>query len=269
MALDTNGLAGSEPRQVEFHPLSGMFPLLTLEQLMPLVADIGRNGLREPILLHPNGQILDGRNRYRACRQAGVKPQFTTWDANGSALALVLSRNLHRRNLTERQRAMAAARAKVQFEQEAQERMLAGKAPHPGANLHQGTSVAQVSAIFRVSPRLIAYAARVLEHGSPELVQAVEAGRIAVSTASHLAGLPEREQAEVVAMGPKEAAARALEIRGKKAAATTTWQVTLRRCTDFLHRELVKLDGKDRQAVIAGIAGHLGAGGRPAAPAST
>jgi len=97
----------------------------------------------------------------------------------------------------------------------------------------------------------------VLEHGSPELVQAVEAGRIAVSTASRLAGLPEREQAEVVARGPQEAVARALQIQGKKAAATT-WQVTLRRCTDFLHRELVKLDGKDREAVVAGLAGHLG-----------
>jgi len=89
----------------EFHPVCGLLPLMQGREFEALVADVRENGLREAILLDPSGQILDGRNRYRACREAGVEPAFLTWDGDGSALDLVLSRNVHRRQLTERQRA--------------------------------------------------------------------------------------------------------------------------------------------------------------------
>ncbi len=54
--------------------------------------------------------VLDGRNSWRACLVADIEPRFRRWDGKGSALAFVISRNLHRRHLTESQRAMVAAR---------------------------------------------------------------------------------------------------------------------------------------------------------------
>ena len=71
-------------------------------------ADIKANGLREPITLHPDGSILDGRNLYRACLAVGVDAVFTKWDSTGTPEAFVISKNLARRLLNESQRAMMA-----------------------------------------------------------------------------------------------------------------------------------------------------------------
>ena len=50
-----------------FHPLANVFPLLEGEEFDALVADIAASGLCEAVWLY-EGQILDGRNRYRACQ---------------------------------------------------------------------------------------------------------------------------------------------------------------------------------------------------------
>src|SRR3974377_2039492 len=63
----------------QYHPLSGIIPLLGGEDFTAFVANIRDNGLLEPIVLHPDGSILDGRNRYRACIEAGVEPRFRTF----------------------------------------------------------------------------------------------------------------------------------------------------------------------------------------------
>ena len=94
----------------QFHPVADLFPLLTGEAFQQLAADIQKNGLREPILLDPEGRIIDGRNRYRACNQAGVEPRFVQWKGQGTLPDVALSLNLHRRHLNESQRAMVAAR---------------------------------------------------------------------------------------------------------------------------------------------------------------
>ena len=63
-----------------FHPAASVFPLMSGEEYEGLIADIRRNGLREPIWTLDE-QILDGRNRYRACQEAGVEPRFKEWDS--------------------------------------------------------------------------------------------------------------------------------------------------------------------------------------------
>jgi hypothetical protein len=100
---------------LEFHPLANLFPLIEGPEFDALVADIKANGLRDAILLY-EGKILDGRNRYRACLEAGIERaryhQYRDdWPhyGNGGALGYVLSRNLHRRHLTTEQRAAIAA----------------------------------------------------------------------------------------------------------------------------------------------------------------
>jgi ParB-like chromosome segregation protein Spo0J len=85
---------------LEFHPLADLFPLMEGVEFDALVADIKKNGLHYPIILF-EGKILDGRNRYRACLEAGFEPATRNGDNSiGDPAAFVISRNIHRRHLT-------------------------------------------------------------------------------------------------------------------------------------------------------------------------
>jgi hypothetical protein len=85
-----------------FHPIASLFPLMQGEQLDELVKDVRANGLIHPII-KLDGQILDGRNRYRACLRGGVEPVFGTFPG-GDPVAFVISANIHRRHLTLKQK---------------------------------------------------------------------------------------------------------------------------------------------------------------------
>ena len=98
------------PNPLEPHPFAALFPELPPEELIQLARDIKERGLLEPIILH-KGLILDGRNRYRACQIAGVKPRIEEFDAKAAKRSpeeFVLSRNLRRRHLSVGQKAAIA-----------------------------------------------------------------------------------------------------------------------------------------------------------------
>ena len=107
-----------------FHEASSVFPLLEGEDFDALVADIRTHGLREPISLHPDGSILDGRNRYLACREAKIEPRYEEWEGP-SAIEFVISMNLRRRHLAQSQRATLAVEILPMLELEAARRMKA------------------------------------------------------------------------------------------------------------------------------------------------
>jgi len=85
--------------------------LLADDELDELAADIAERGLLYPVVLDPDGRVLDGRNRLAACERAGVEPAFTTYegdDADGYALAV----NIARRNLLPKQRYLITEKAR-------------------------------------------------------------------------------------------------------------------------------------------------------------
>ena len=111
-----------EESQRKYHEVSSLFPLMDGVGFEELKRDIVTNGLREAIWLHPDGSIIDGRNRHRACIETGIEPRFRTWDSEGSLVAFILSMNLHRRHLTSSQRAVIALESLPFLEKEAKER---------------------------------------------------------------------------------------------------------------------------------------------------
>ena len=190
--------------RLEFHPLAGIFPLLDTANLHGLVADIAEHGLNEPIALY-EGKILDGRNRYEACRVAGVDCRFTEY-SGPDALAFVISLNLHRRHLNESQRAMVAARiANLQ----------AGR-PAETASI-DAVSQGEAADRLSVGRSSVQRAAEVQEHGAIELQDAVEQGAASVSAAAEISKLSVGEQLSIVARGEKEILHAAKTIRKERA----------------------------------------------------
>jgi phage N-6-adenine-methyltransferase len=90
---------------MESHEYATLLPMLADAELAALAESIGAVGLRHPIITF-EGKILDGRNRFRACEMAHVKPMFVPFlGGHVEALQLVVDENLHRRQLTSEQRA--------------------------------------------------------------------------------------------------------------------------------------------------------------------
>lgn len=189
---------------MKYHPLADVFPLIEGAEFDALVADVAKQGLLEAIVTL-DGDILDGRNRYRACVAAGVEPHFEVFEG-ADPVAFVVSKNVARRHLDESQRAIAAAKiANIQHGGDRSKR--------PIGHLKQQ----EASDLLNVGDRSIRRAREVLNEGTPELVKAVEAGRVSVSAAADVATLPKVEQTEIVAKGEKEILEAAKRIRLQKA----------------------------------------------------
>lgn len=102
----------SDPRDlidIEVHPAADVFPMLDADALADLAADIKANGLIHPIVLNDDGQIVDGRNRYAACKIAEVTAHCTKLPSDANVFTFVLSENIHRRHMSKGQQAMAIA----------------------------------------------------------------------------------------------------------------------------------------------------------------
>jgi len=186
----------------EEHPLAAIFPILERDALVALADDIRLHGVREPIVLL-GGQVLDGRNRYLAARQAGLPyAAIPTVEFEGpDPLAYVISLNLKRRHLSESQRAMVAAKIET------------ARPGRPGKDANSQVTRPEAASLLNVSERSVASAAVVLERGVPELAAAVEAGKVAVSAAAEVARLLEAVQAPIVDEGAAAVREAAREVR--------------------------------------------------------
>jgi len=173
------------------HPAADLFPLLDDNELAGLADDISINGLHEPAWLYDDPDLglvlLDGRNRVRACALAEIEVDTRTYTGD-DPVTFVVSANLKRRHLTKGQRDMLAVDLIPLFAEQANRRMLAGKAVDPSASWHQGSdpedrkSTEQAAQVTGTSGRSVARAKHVAEE-SPELAEKVKTGVVSTSAA--------------------------------------------------------------------------------------
>lgn len=164
--------------------------MMTGDEYESLKADIAANGQREPIYTC-DGQIIDGRNRYRACSELGIAPVMREWNGAGSLVAFVVSLNLHRRHLTPSQRAAVGVDMLPMLEEEAKRRQRehGGTAPGKSKSLPEffpeviePESREQAAALVGTNAHYVSDAKR-LKADAPELFEQVKAGGMTIAQA--------------------------------------------------------------------------------------
>lgn len=92
----------SKQKALKTHAICDMVPKMSAEAFDALKADIQKNGQIDPIWVKA-GEIIDGRHRYRACREIGV--ECKTQEYEGSDIeTFVISVNVSRRHLSNKQK---------------------------------------------------------------------------------------------------------------------------------------------------------------------
>lgn len=188
---------------MEFHEAANIFPL-DEENIGELANDISAHGQQVPIEVC-DGKILDGRRRWLACERAGVKPNMRNVSPT-DPVAYVVSLNLHRRHLTPSQLAMIGQRVRKMYDDAAKERQSASGGPKKSKEKAVPVSLPEpvkgdardlAGKAVGVSGSLIDRAAKVIEKGVPELIAAVDEGRMSVSSAAEIADEPVESQQKI------------------------------------------------------------------------
>ena len=186
------------------HELSQILPEMDTADLQNLVEDIKQNGQHEEIVVL-DGRILDGRSRFAACKLAKVEPvtrEFGDRKSDGDGpMKFVLSENVHRRHLTDEQRAMIAGELAARSEP--------GRPKEPeseGQDNGNATAVKQDEAakLLNVSPAAVRRAAKIVKKGGAKLREQLKAGKVSLSKAAAAADAPKEKQLKVAHAKPKK-----------------------------------------------------------------
>jgi anti-sigma regulatory factor (Ser/Thr protein kinase) len=124
--------------------------MLAPDELSDLAEDIKVNGLIQPIVLDAEGTLIDGRNRLAACAKAGVSPQFASLDGH-DPVAFILASNIHRRHLSQGQRAMLVAKGRQLSPRD----MRPSQAVAAAASGVEQSKVSQANVVLEWAPDLV------------------------------------------------------------------------------------------------------------------
>jgi hypothetical protein len=148
-----------------------------------MMSEAEYEGLKEDIRLHGqnddvliwDGQLLDGRNRLRACLELGIKPGWAELPKTLDPVAWVLSHNLHRRHLTTAQRAMVATNLAT---------LLSGRPEKTTSGIPLvNYSQADAAEKLHVSVDSVKKARKVRAKATKKVIAAVESGTMSLNAA--------------------------------------------------------------------------------------
>lgn len=173
---------------MKHHPIADVWPMMDEAKLAELADDIRKNGQLVPVWLY-EGKILDGRNRWAACKIAGVEPKTKEYTGD-EPTAFAVSLNDRRRHMGKSALAAVAAELEPHFAADAKRRQKQHGGTAPGKPKTLVEKVPQVSTKAReeaaksvgVNDRYVSDAKKVKTE-APEVFERLKAGKITLQDA--------------------------------------------------------------------------------------
>jgi hypothetical protein len=172
---------------MKHHPIADVWPMMAEDKLRELADDIRKNGQLVPVWLY-EGKILDGRNRWAACKIAGIEPKTKEYTGE-EPTAFAVAMNDRRRHMNKGALAAVAAELEPFFAADAKRRYEATvgrprksvekvppiSTPQPKAREEAAKSVG-------VNDRYVSDAKKVKQE-APEVFERLKAGKITLQDA--------------------------------------------------------------------------------------
>lgn len=169
---------------MKHHPIADVWPMMDDAKLVELADDIRKNGQLVPVWLF-EGKILDGRNRYAACKIAGVEPKTKEYTGD-EPTAFAVAMNDRRRHMNKGALAAVAAELEPHFAADAKRRQIRRpKSESVVEKVPQQTSRKareEAAASVGVNDRYVSDAKKVKQE-APDVFERLKAGKITLQDA--------------------------------------------------------------------------------------
>jgi ParB-like chromosome segregation protein Spo0J len=179
---------------MKHHPIADVWPMMDEAKLAELADDIRKNGQLVPVWLY-EGKILDGRNRWAACKIAGVEPKTKEYTGD-EPTAFAVSLNDRRRHMNKGSLAAVAAELEPFFAADAKRRQrdsggdkksaiarsVMEKVPEPIEKKPAPPARQEAAKSVGVNDRYVSDAKKVKTE-APEVFERLKAGKITLQDA--------------------------------------------------------------------------------------
>ncbi len=166
---------------------------MSIADYQSLKHSIMQYGLYYPIVVNQNGDVLDGHNRLKICRELGIEPtsETKTFDNELLEKKFVIECNLKRRHLTDFQKAELGIKLEPIERELARQRQLAtlpkkGQKDFQPVSVPNGTNTGKAAEIAAkqvgLSPMTYYRAKTILENAAEELREKVRSGRMSINS---------------------------------------------------------------------------------------
>ena len=146
-------------------PCCAAIPPMHHDEYQSLKASLLRNGQLDPILVFED-RIIDGRHRFSACNELGIKPVFKQFVGSyDEAKSMAFSVNINRRQLTMGQKALVAAKLTMPSTGESKNGNRAG-IPAPLTQV-------EAASLFGISRDTVQRGCTLLREADPALIEEV------------------------------------------------------------------------------------------------